>query len=111
MTPPTTPDGRYIVVKGRLWRASNPHLSEDRRAELVRRLMSARRAVGQAQRAGDDAGLVAARKQVQSAKEDLGERGAVWWSDGAPDYNRHLVANTPYREWYEMLAPEEQQGQ
>jgi len=24
--PDRTPDGRYIVVDGRLWRATNPHL-------------------------------------------------------------------------------------
>ena len=29
--PPATPDGRYIVVRGRLWRRANPHLAEDRR--------------------------------------------------------------------------------
>ncbi len=27
--PPITPDGRYIVVRGRLWRKSNPHLAEE----------------------------------------------------------------------------------
>ena len=26
---PTTPDGRYFVVRGRLWRASNPALEPD----------------------------------------------------------------------------------
>jgi hypothetical protein len=41
------------------------------------------------------------------AKVALGERGPVWWSDGAPDFNRHLVKNTPYRSWYlEMLSRE-----
>jgi len=37
----------------------------------------------------------------------LGERGAVWWTDGSPDYNRHLARNTPYRDWYASIAPEE----
>jgi hypothetical protein len=27
--PPLTPDGRYIVVRGRLWRASNPGLTPE----------------------------------------------------------------------------------
>lgn len=31
----TTPDGRYIVVRGRLWRRSNPELREDERKRLV----------------------------------------------------------------------------
>ena len=37
-----------------------------------------------------------ARARVHGAKIALGERGPVWWADGAPDYTRHLVANTPY---------------
>jgi hypothetical protein len=28
---PGTPDGRYFVVKGRLWRMSNPHLAPEHR--------------------------------------------------------------------------------
>ena len=41
-----------------------------------------------------------ARTAVDSAKVKLGERGPVWWSDGAPDYNRYLAKNTPYAAWY-----------
>ena len=48
-----TPDGRYIVVKGRLWRASNPALSADERRQLVAALMEARRLVGTHQRDGN----------------------------------------------------------
>jgi hypothetical protein len=44
--------------------------------------------------------LRAARAAVQAAKVTLGERGPVWWTDGAPDYNRHLVKNSPYAQWY-----------
>lgn len=40
----------------------------------------------------------AARSQVHDAKIALGERGPVWWSDGAPDYNRRMLKNTPYAE-------------
>jgi hypothetical protein len=100
---PVTPDGRYFVVRGRLWRRSNPELSELRRAELVSELMRARRAVGAAMRAHDRAAEKAARADVDAAKHALGERGPVWWSDGAPDCNRHLVRNTPYAEWYAGL--------
>jgi hypothetical protein len=99
-----TPDGRYLVVKGRLWRCTNPHLPEPERVALVQQLMSARRAVAQAQRQGDVAALQRARAAVQQAKEGLGERGPVWWTDGAPDYNRYLVKNTPYKSWYETVA-------
>ena len=45
MKPLITPDGRYIVVRGRLWRASNPDLSEAERNALVHDLASARREV------------------------------------------------------------------
>ena len=31
----TTPDRRYIVVRGRLWRRANPDLSDACRAALV----------------------------------------------------------------------------
>lgn len=36
-----TPDQRYIIVRGRLWRAANPDLFEDERASLVAELMDA----------------------------------------------------------------------
>lgn len=58
--------------------------------------MDARRAVGAARRANDPRAEKAARAAVHAAKLALGERGPVWWDDGAPDYTRHLLANTPY---------------
>ncbi|MDF3031879.1 MAG: hypothetical protein K0R03_2437 [Moraxellaceae bacterium] len=97
---PVTPDGRYFVVRGRLWRCSDPSLPPTEREHLVKALMRARRAVRQAQADDDAAALRAARADVQAAKVALGERGPAWWDDGAPDYNRHLVHNTPYREWW-----------
>ena len=100
---PTTPDDRYFVVRGRLWRCSNPALPESERQALVSELMKARAAVGRARRKGDDTAEKHARAKVHAAKLALGERGPVWWSDGAPDYNRYLVKNTPYRTWYESL--------
>lgn len=101
---PVTPDGRYFVVRGRLWRTSNPALPPERRSALTRELMHARRAVGVVQRADDADALHAARAAVDAAKTALGERGPVWWTDGAPDYNRHMARNSPYRDWYESLA-------
>ena len=86
------------MVRGRLWRASNPALPEVKRQALVNELMNARRAVRDAR--GDQAALRKARDRVQAAKEGLGERGAVWWDDDAPDYNRYLAKNTPYADWY-----------
>lgn len=98
--PPVTPDGRYIVVRGRLWRRVDPALDESRREELVSALMVARRAVGSALRSGEGDALAAARAGVDAAKRGLGERGPVWWTDGAPDYNRRMARNTPYAEWW-----------
>ncbi|WP_251975714.1 hypothetical protein [Salinicola avicenniae] len=99
-SPLTTPDGRYIVVRGRLWRCSNPDLAEAEREQWVQRLMRARRAVGQAKRAQDSQAERDARHDVDEAKRALGERGPVWWQDGAPDYTQYKVENTPYADWY-----------
>lgn len=101
--PLLTPDGRYLVVRGRLWRASNPGLDPQARQREVDRLMAARRAVRAALQAGDAQALARARAAVQAAKVALGERGPVWWDDGAPDFNRRMVANSPYARWYEGL--------
>ena len=96
----TTPDGRYLIVRGRLWRTSNPALPDAQRQHLVDALMAARRAVKHAKQSNDAAALADARRDVDAAKHALGERGPVWWTDGAPDYNRHLVKNSPYAAWY-----------
>ena len=98
-----TPDGRYIVVQGRLWRHHRPDLEPVERDRLVRALMDARRAVRIAKRSHDEAALARARHAVNEAKVALGERGPVWWSDGAPDLNRRMVKNTDYAEWYAGL--------
>lgn len=90
------------MVRGRLWRASNPALSEDQRQRLVSDLMDARRAVRDAE--GDEEALKSARKRVDAAKVALGERGPVWWDDGAPDYNRHMARNTPYAQWWKDIG-------
>ena len=101
---PITPDGRYFVVRDRLWRRANPALSEADRTTLVQQLMTARRAVGAARRASDPAAERLARAAVDAAKWALGERGPVWWADGAPDYNRRIVRGTPYAAWYAQLT-------
>jgi hypothetical protein len=89
-------------VRDRLWRLSNPALDPADRERLVRELMAARRAVREAR--GEPEATRAAREQVHAAKAALGERGPVWWSDGDPDYNRHMVMNTPYADWYAALG-------
>ncbi|MEV4055329.1 hypothetical protein AB0J55_29350 [Amycolatopsis sp. NPDC049688] len=63
--PEYTPDGRYIVVDGRRWRATDPEIPDDVRDRLQKHLMAARR--------------VQDRPRVQLAKVALGERGEPWW--------------------------------
>ncbi len=100
---PTTPDGRYFVVRGRLWRCADPALDPIVRAGLQHELMAARRAKQVALRQADPAAWEAARVRVDAAKHALGERGPPWWTDGAPDLNRHMARNTLYAGWFAAL--------
>jgi hypothetical protein len=38
----------------------------------------------------------AARSAVDAAQVGLGECAPPWWKDGAKDFDRHLLKNTPY---------------
>ena len=105
MEPLVTPDGRYIVVRGRLWRRSDPGLKPETRQGFVDALMSARRAVRDALHADDPEALKAARHAVNDAKTLLGERGPVWWKDGTPDLTRHLARTTDYADWWSGVDP------
>lgn len=97
--PLVTPDGRYVVVRGRLWRRSDPRLTEERHQALVDALMDARRAVARALR-NEPTALPSARAAVDAAKVALGERGPVWWDDGAPDLTRRMARTTDYADWF-----------
>ncbi|WP_426361796.1 hypothetical protein [Streptomyces sp. E-08] len=77
--PARTPDGRYVVINGRRWRATDPDLPEDVAAQLRSHLMTARRAVATARRAENAEAERSARNRVQTAKVALGERGTPWW--------------------------------
>ena len=102
---PSTPDGRYFVHNGILWRCSNPALPEDERQRLVKNLMTARRDVGAAKRSSDEDAERDARSRVHAAKVALGERGPTWW-DGDEDVNRMKPENTPYAEWWAARGAE-----
>lgn len=78
-----TEDGRYIIVDGRRWRATDPGIPEKFRAELVAELMDARRLV--------KTDPEAARPRVQDAKVALGERGDPWWEEPSPEGARTRV--------------------
>ena len=67
-------------------------------------LMDARRSVKDAKREDNLNREAVAHRAVDVAKFSLGERGPLWWTDGAPDLNRHMVKNTPYAGWYAALG-------
>lgn len=54
-------------------------------------------------REGDPAALAYARAAVDAAKRALGERGPVWWNNGAPDLDRFLAGNTLYAGWWREI--------
>ena len=83
--PERTADGRYVIIDGRRWRATDPDIPDDVAAELRRELMTARRAVGTALRADDGDAERRARDRVQQVKVALGERGAPWWEQTADE--------------------------
>ena len=83
--PELTPDGHYVIIDGRRWRATDPSIPEERRKELVSELMAARRAVASAKRTSDPEAERTARSRVHAAKVALGERGEPWWERGGDD--------------------------
>lgn len=86
-----TDDGHFIVINGRRWRATDPAIPEDRRAELTRILMAWRREVHRAK--GTD-GEKAARAGVHAAKVALGERGSPpWWEQTDAQRRRRYRAD------------------
>jgi hypothetical protein len=76
-----TPDGHWMLIDGRRWRATDPGIPNDLRAELIAELMDARRSVARSRRDGDAAALAATRERVGNAKVALGERGPPWWEE------------------------------
>lgn len=92
------------MAKGRLWRRTDPSLPDEARRAAVADLMRARRAVRDAP---SDEARRAARAAVDEAKRRLGERGPVWWDDGAPDLARRAPWTTDYAGWWAALPEED----
>jgi hypothetical protein len=90
-----TDDGRYVVVDGRRWRATDPLLPDDVAGVLRRELMSGRRAVGAALRQHDEDAEAAARARVHRAKTALGERGTPWWEQTEQERRARWEAGLP----------------
>jgi hypothetical protein len=103
-----TPDGRYLVIRGRLWRAPDPALPAHAKVRYMRDLLNGRRALKAAKTLGDAGAVAAARERVARAQVGLGERGPVWWNDGAADFNRTLARNSPYADWFARFEPRQQ---
>lgn len=99
-----TDDGRYVVIDGRRWRATDPLIPESDAAVLRRWLMAARRDVGTARRADDPEEESAARSRVQAAKTALGERGPAWWEQ-TDDERRARWTDGLHRAAEEGFAP------
>ncbi len=90
--PELTPDGRYLVIEGRRWRATDPAIPPERRAELTRALMAWRREV---RRAGGTDEEPAARAGVDAAKVALGERGTPWWEQTEDERRARWTTDVP----------------
>ncbi|MGP4055209.1 hypothetical protein ACTWP6_10380 [Mycobacterium sp. 4D054] len=91
--PPTTEDGHFVVIDRRRWRATDPAIPEDRRAELTRILMAWRREVRRTK--GTD-GEAAARAAVNTVKIALGERGSPpWWEQSDAQRRARWEAQVP----------------
>jgi hypothetical protein len=85
--------GRYVVINGRRWRATDPDIPEARRTELVHILMAWRREVRRTK--GTDAER-ASRAGVDAAKVALGERGTPpWWEQTPAERAARWSADVP----------------
>ncbi|WP_206487774.1 hypothetical protein [Rhodococcus sp. KRD162] len=87
--PESTEDGRYVVIKGRRWRATDPKIPEQRDAELRSILMDWRREVKRT------SGAPEARAGVQATKVALGERGTPWWEQSDDERRRRWETELP----------------
>ena len=81
-------DDRWLIVKGRRWRRTDPILKPSVIEELKSHLGAARNAVKQAKRRGAENDLEEARRKVNIAKHGLGERGEYWWEMAIEDRER-----------------------
>lgn len=90
--PERTADGRYVVIDGRRWRATDPAIPDERREELTRVLMAWRRAVKQARGTDREAEV---RAGVHAAKVALGERGTPWWEQSDDERRERWSSDVP----------------
>lgn len=89
---PLTDDGHHVVIDGRRWRATDPMVPEERRAELQRVLMAWRRDVRRTRGTAEEK---RSRAGVQAAKVALGERGEPWWEQSDAERRARWEADVP----------------
>ena len=89
----TTEDGRYVVIGGRRWRATDPAIPEERRQQLTDILMAWRRDVRRTKGTDEEA---RSRAGVQATKVALGERGKPpWWEQTEDERRARWEAEVP----------------
>jgi len=86
---PVTPDLRYFVIRGRLWHMANSDREEAERADLVGRLMAARRAVRDAKKRADREAEAAAKAKIATMGMLCGGFTERY---GKPDASRYIPA-------------------
>lgn len=82
--PEKTPDGHYIIVHGRKWRATDPLIPTEALSELKHYLGRGRSGVRPKKTGADEASdaIKLARQRTGLAKLGLGERGKPeWWNN------------------------------
>jgi hypothetical protein len=87
-----TEDGRFLVIDGRRWRATDPLVPEERQAELRSVLMAWRREVRRTKGTDEER---RSRDGVQAAKVALGERGTPWWEQTDDERRTRWEAEVP----------------
>ena len=87
-----TEDGRFLVIDGRRWRATDPLVPEERQAELRSVLMAWRREVRRTKGTDEER---RSRDGVQAAKVALGERGTPWWEQSDDERRARWSADVP----------------
>lgn len=87
-----TDDGRYVVIDGRRWRATDPDIPAERRDELQHVLMAWRRDVRRTKGTDEER---RSRDGVQAAKVALGERGTPWWEQTDAERRERWETDVP----------------
>ena len=82
---PDSDDDRWLVIRGRRWRRTDPELDEPVVDELKSHLGRARNEVKSVKKSGTAEQLRAVRSRVNTAKHGLGERGEYWWEMSLSD--------------------------